>query len=273
MRFSEVSSKVNWASIGAPSVCPLCGVELVIEEAFLTCPNSKCVGKVRGNIKKFTAVIDAKNVGDETIDALVGLGLVRCPADLYTLTEADFCRIPRKGPAHFKKMRAGLEARKSVSVEKFFGSLNVSRAGEGIFSNLVQAGFSTYSQIMSLTVTEAVSAPRVGLEAAQAIVKFLAANREDIERLASFVQVGRDTPCDGPLSGKSFLITGTLSRPKAAVYAEITAKGGTVASSVTGNLTYLVCESVDSSSSKAVKARAMGVQLITEGDLSRILSA
>lgn len=268
-RFSLVAARVNPEAIGLPSICPVCGSSLQFEDAYLVCPNLKCMAKVKGNIRKFCEALDIKNVGDETISALVDLGHVKCPADLYELTEVQFCQVPRKGKAHYEKMQAGLAARKKVSVEKFFGSLNIPAAGEGTFVNLAQAGYNTFEKVMALTQEQAVKATRVGDQAAQSIVSFFLEYGADIKRLKGHLDI--QSKAGKPLEGKSFIITGSCSRPKHEIYADIEAAGGTVAKSVARGLTYLITADPNSTSGKAQKARQLGVLMITEPQLLQML--
>lgn len=268
-RFSEVASRVNTAAINLPSHCPVCSVVLQVEDAFLVCPSPRCSAKVKGNIRKFVVALDIKNVGDETISSLVGLGFVRCPADLYRVTSEQFNRIPRKGDAHFEKMQAGLNARRKLSVERFFGALNIPNAAEGTFLNLVQAGFNTYEKIMSITVSQAMSAMRVGDQAAKSIVKYLQENKLDIECLRACLTI--ESRAGKPLEGKSFIATGTLTRSRNDIYADIETAGGIVAKSVSRGVNFLIMADPTSASSKAQKARELGIRMISEQDLFQML--
>lgn len=270
IRFSEIAHKVNLEALNMPTNCSVCTAILKFEDAYLVCPNPACQAKVKGNIHKFVETIDVKNVGTETISALVDMGFVKCPADLYEVTQEQFCRIDRKGPAHYVKMKAGLAARKKISVEKFFGALNVQGAGEGTFVNLAQAGYNTFEKIMSLTTVQAMSAMRVGEQAAASIVAFLGSNKQNIERLKGYLEI--QSREGKPLEGRSFIITGSLSRPKNEIYADIEAAGGMVAKGITRSLSYLIAADPNSTSTKAQKARSLGVQMITEKQVMDMLA-
>jgi DNA ligase (NAD+) len=227
--------------------------------------------KIKGNIRKFVEALDIKNVGDQMIEQLVDKGFVKTPADLFELTSQQVSSIERKGEAHFKKMVQGLSARKRVSLEKFLGALNIPHAGEGTFINLIQSGVNTLEAFMNLTVSQALSASRVGQKAAESIVAFLKEHSRDIQRLRQHMDL--QTSEGKKLAGKSFLFTGKANRPRSQLEALVRDNGGVVAGSVTAALTYLICADLTSTSGKAKKARQLGVTMITEDDFEKMATS
>ena len=116
-----------------------------------------------------------------------------------------------------------------------------------------------------------VSIDRVGETVANLLLDGISDRKESIMDLYEQVEIveGEKISVDGLLSGSSFCITGTLSRPRKEIALSIKSEGGKVVSSVSGNLDFLVAG--ESSGSKFDKANRLGVRVISESELDEML--
>lgn len=260
------------ATLAPPTNCPHCGTRLAIDGAFPFCPNFSCEYRVYGRLRKYVEVLDVKGAGEETLKQLVRAGWADTPADLFEVTEARFCQLERQGPKGFKKFQDGLRAKANVSPAYFFASLDIE--GRGTFEAITAVpGLQTVAQIKEEATKHNYSlfakALRVSVERAEDIVGQILERWDEVERLETHLtfKVAGDK-----LIGKTFCITGKLSRPRRDLENGIKDCGGMVSSSVTGRTTYLVTNDPTSTSSKMKKAHANGTQIIKEADLEEMLS-
>jgi DNA ligase (NAD+) len=224
-------------------------------------------------------------VGEKTLEQLVMRGFVKTPDDLFTLSYPDYAQCERVGEKHYQKLQDGLKARTHMSVAQFFAALDIE--GEGTWDNITAVpGLQTYDQIMDAALSNNHSlfaqSVRVTFDKAHSICQQIQALESDIKALHQYVtfkQAGTN------LSGVSFCITGSLSRPRPQVEADIKAAGGRVTSSVpkkkqptqSGQPTfYLVTDNPHSNSGKAKNAHSagmtVGVDIIDETQLKALLS-
>jgi DNA ligase (NAD+) len=215
-------------------------------------------------------VLDVKGVGEVILQNMCRSGLVKTPADLFTLTYEQYAQLDRVGEKHYQKLRAGLTARSEVSVPLFFASLDIE--GPGTWENICRvAGLQTFEQIMFAVerCPELFSkAVRVSLDKAVEIVREIKTKWDDIQALAKHV---RFKVQGTNLLGKVFVITGTLSKPRSEIESLIKQAGGSVSSSVTTKTSYLVCDAGDSNSTKSRRARELRVPIIDESKLMEFL--
>ena len=245
-----------------PKNCIHCGTQLIIHESNPFCPNYHCWMRVYGRIQKFVKVLDIKGSGIETLKGLVKAGIIKSPADLWDITEQQFCQLERKGEKHYAKFRQGLEAKKDMSPAQFFASLDIE--GLGTWENICSVkGLSTISEILSQADAGNIplfdSALYVSSDTARSIFSQIRQKRGDIEKLRQKVQL---KTAGTKLIGKVFCITGSLSRSRSQIETWIKDNGGGVSSDVTSRTTHLVCNDKDSKSSKMKKAQKKGIPIL-----------
>jgi len=258
-------------TLAPPTNCPHCGTTIAIDGAFPLCPNFNCEYRVYGRLRKYVEVLDVKGAGEETLKQLVRAGRANTPADLFEIDERDFCALERQGPKGFKKFQDGLRAKSLVSPAYFFAALDIE--GRGTFEAITAVpGLQSVAQIKEAAAGGNFSlfakALRVSPERAEDIVDQILERWDEVERLEThltFKQAG------DKLIGKTFCITGKLSRPRRDLENEIKDAGGMVSSSVTSRTTYLVCNDTASTSSKMKKAHKNGTQIIKEEALEEML--
>src|SRR2546423_2289617 len=262
-----------------PKRCPLCDAEIVKPEggAMHKCPNRPCPS--RGLETLITWVQgpgDIDGVGEQSIRRLWELGLVRSLPELYRLTKEQLLELEGYGEVSATNAIQSIEASKDVAFNRVLLGLNVPDVGWVTAQNLARH-FESVDRLIGATQEEIEEVEGIGPERAEAIAEWFSddANRQLVEELRSLglrFEIGDELkPVEGPLSGKTYVITGTLegfTRDEAAEALE--SKGGKVVNSVSGKTAGLVVGE-EPGNSKLTKARKLEVPLLTEQDLVELL--
>ncbi|MEX0587627.1 MAG: NAD-dependent DNA ligase LigA [Cyanobium sp.] len=267
-----------------PRACPECGSELVREEgeAATRCVNSSCPAILRGALRHWVSkgALDVDGLGAKLIEQLVDRGLVRSIADLYTLEASVLASLDRMGAKSAENLVTALGASKTQPWHRQLYGLGIHHVGEVSAKALAKA-FPSAGALANATPELLTAVFGIGSEIAQSLQQWFAtpANQAllgQLEQLGFSLaspadsQAGEETgPL--PLSGKTFVLTGTLpSLSRSAAQALIEAAGGKVSGSVSKKTSYLVAG--EEAGSKLSKAEALGVAVLDEAGLRALLA-
>ncbi len=260
-----------------PSTCPSCGsiAEREEGEAVLRCVNMACPAQVARNLVHFASrdAMDVDGLGPAIVHQLLNAGLVQSFADLYTLEEGQLAKLERMGKRSAKNLVNALEASKSRDLSRLLFALGIRGIGQRSAQLLAQR-FGEMDGVMSATAEEIAGIEGYGEIMAQSVVDFFALeqNRRLIERLK---ELGLNMRCDtvpaaGTLSGKTFVLTGTLpTLSRSEAKAMIEAVGGKVSGSVSKKTGYVVAG--EEAGSKLTKANELGIPVIGEDELRAMI--
>jgi DNA ligase (NAD+) len=263
-----------------PANCPLCGAEIVKPEGEVMhrCPNRACPSRgLESLINWVQAAADIEGVGEQSVRRLWELGLVRSVPELYRLTKEQLMEV--EGYAEISATNAieSIQASKQVPFNRVLFGLNIPDVGWVTAVNLARH-FENVDRMLAATQEDIQEVDGIGPDRAESIAEWFAedANRALVEELRSLglrFEVGDELkPVDGPLTGQTYVITGTLERYSRDQAAEaLEAKGAKVGNSVSGKTTGLVVGE-EPGASKLTKARKLEVPLLTEDDLLGLLA-
>ncbi|MGE5155647.1 MAG: NAD-dependent DNA ligase LigA, partial [Bdellovibrio bacteriovorus] len=263
--------------VALPRHCPVCGADVIRPpgEAVARCSGGLyCPAQRKESLRHFASrkAMDIDGLGEKLIDQLVDLDLVHEPADLYRLTADQLAALERMGKKSAANLIAALERSKTTSFARFLHALGIREVGEATAAALA-ARFNRIEDLAGDTT----DVEGVGPVVAAHIAGFLAQahNREAIDRLlAAGVQWPETAPVteprELPLAGTTIVITGTLSRPREEVKAELESLGAKVTGSVSRSTDYLLAGA--EAGSKLDKARALGVRVIGEAELAGLIA-
>ena len=265
-----------------PHVCPSCGSPAVRGEgeAAWGCVNLACPAMLRRGISYFVSKsgLDIEGLGAKWVAALIDKGMVKSPADLFELTEADLLpleRMAEKSAANF--VAAVAAAKQSATLAKLVAALGIRQVGTRTARTLADH-FRDLDALGAATAEELTALPDIGPEVAGSIREFFAneANRELLDR---FKRIGLwpvgeakpDTPAvQTVLTGKRFLFTGALpDLTREAAQKLVEAAGGIVVGSVSKKLDYLVAGA--DPGSKLAKAQALGITILSPEAFAALL--
>jgi DNA ligase (NAD+) len=256
-----------------PTQCPRCKAMLFTEGEYLVCRNSgNCDALIEGRIHNWIEAIGALEWGDKLIEQLVASGLVREPLDLYKLTVDKLTTLERMGEKSAKKALDQLKTRLPIALPTFVAALGMDSFALQTARLLISAGFDTIDKMLEATEEPLAAINGLGPIKAQSIMRGLAARRDEIGRLRAFGIEPVPPSAEGPLAGKTFCFTGASSKPRAELTRIVESNGGRVLAGVTKDLQFLVMADVESTSSKAAKARKLGTKIIDEAMLDAMIA-
>ncbi|MFZ0937563.1 MAG: NAD-dependent DNA ligase LigA [Bryobacteraceae bacterium] len=261
-----------------PVHCPVCGGRVVREEgeAARRCINVDCPARLKESILHFASrgVMNIDGVGEALVDQLVDRGLVKSVADLYHLTADQLLSLERMGEKSASNVLANIERSKLNPLPRVITALGIRFVGERTATLLAEA-LGSLDALAVASAEQLQSVEEVGPKVAESIVQYFREprNRELVDRLRAagldFTYVS-ERPAGGPLKGLTFVLTGalpTLSRDQAKALIE--RAGGKVAGSVSKKTSYVVAG--EDAGSKLDKARALGISVVDERELRRLL--
>ena len=266
-----------------PTHCPICETALVREEGrvALICPNRIGCPKQRlAAIEFFAAVVGIDGMGEKIVAQVVDAGLVKDVSDLWVLTQAQLEKLERFGKLSAKNLVTAIEtARKNLTFARLLTALGIPNIGDTIAKPIAQK-YGTLSALRSAAHEESFADALCELEKVGEIIarnvqtflgdehvaavldKLIARGIDPVEPVAA--------TASGPLVGKLFVVTGTLTKPRTDVQKAIEAAGGKVAGSVTKKTSYLVA-GAETGKTKLEAAEKHGVTVIDEAGLEALL--
>lgn len=264
-----------------PKNCPVCGSHVIHfeGEVAMRCPNPDCGEQILRRLT-FFASKDAMNIehmGPKVVEQLVTKGLIKSPADIYTLTENELQLLDGFKEKSIHNLLMSIDKSKKTTLPRFILSLGIKHVGEGIAELLAEQAGDIFT-VSKMTHEELMAIEGIGEKVAQSIVEYFShpAHLKEIEKMLSLgiaIQKPETQIYKGhPFFGKTFVLTGTLkefTRSEAEAY--IKARGGKISNSV-GKKTNFVLVGEDPGS-KYQKAQSLGIPILSEEEFGNLLSS
>ena len=260
-----------------PDRCPSCGEPVVRdeEEAAYRCTNSDCPAQRSRAIEHFASknAMDIEGLGPQLVEALLGAGLIRSAADLYTLKAQDIAQMERMGDKSAANLIAAIEKSKTAGLERLIFALGIRNIGQVAAAALARR-FGTLEACFDATVEVLCEIEDFGQITAECVTDYFShpQNRALCQRLidAGLLTSSTAVTLDERFAGMTFVLTGTLptmSRDEASEL--IRQRGGKVSGSVSKKTTYVVAG--EAAGSKLTKAQTLGVTVIDEATLLNMI--
>lgn len=261
-----------------PKKCPACATVTVKPEdsVFTKCPNPDCPGRRRQLLQHFVSrgAMDIDGLGDKHVDTLLEQGMIETAGDLYRLTVEQLAGLEGMGELSATHLVNSLEESCGRPFARVLFALGIEGVGEVNGRNLAQR-FRSIDALLAADEEEIAQTPGIGPIVAAQIHGTLASGRmrsliADLREVGLTFEEEGPAPGEGPLADTTFVLTGTLpglTREQATE--KILAAGGRVTSSVSKKTDYLLAG--DSPGSKAEKAERLGVKVIDEAALLKLL--
>jgi len=275
---------VDAAEVLFPTCCPVCQaeVERIEGEAVARCTGGLfCDAQRKEALKHFVSrrALDVEGMGDKIIDQLVEKEYVKTPADLFRLTIGKLSGLERMGPKSALNLVNALESAKQTTLARFLYALGIREVGEATAASLAQH----YGSIQALRAADIESlkqVPDVGDVVAKHVINFLHQphNQQVIDELLGDeiaigwpqVEVIHAAQIDSPFAGKTVVLTGSLSLlSRDEAKDRLSALGAKVAGSVSKKTDLVIAG--ESAGSKLVKATELGITVIDEAEMLRLL--
>ena len=270
----ELSSrKSNSSKVALPSVCPECGSKLYRpqEEVAIYCENNECPAQVKASITHFASrtAMDIEGMGDSLVNLFVDLGYLHTYADIYTLHEKreELIKIERLGKKSISNLLEAIEKSKNKPFDKVLFALGIRYVGAGAAKKLADHFLSI--DVLANAAEDAIEEiHEIGPSISKSVNRFFSEkhNIKLIERLRTAGLTLSSEPKklkSDSLSGKSFVLTGTLSSMSREAAKEIIQEhGGKVTGTVSKKTDYVVTG--EAPGSKFADAKKLGITILTE---------
>ncbi len=265
--------------ISPPTHCPACNDPVLQPEGEIAyyCINAACPAQRVQKLTYFTHLLDIEGLGERTAVQLVEQGLVEDPADLYSLSKADLLRLEGFADKKANNLISAIAEAKDRPYPRVLAALGIRGVG-GTVAHLLTDAFPSLHALASASQEDIAAVEGVGPITAQNILTWFEHphNQAMVEKLQ---QAGLrleaeahtpSSPAEQPLAGLTFVITGTLSRPRSEVKRWIEARGGKVTGSVSKKTDYLVVG--ENPGSKYDRAQALNIPILNEDELQQKVS-
>ena len=265
----------NSKKIEPPKVCPSCGKELLQKGPLLYCENHfGCKDQVVDRIVHFASRegFDIEGLSDKTVLALYDNLGIRKISDLFKLTKEDLLKLDKFKDKKADNLINAIQNSKKIDLNKFLFSLGIQEVGSKTAKDLAKT-FKSLSNLKNAKKEDILEVEDIGEVIADNIVAFFH-DENNIKEIESLLALGINInqiaqTNDNRLQGTTFVITGTLSKPRNEIEKLIEDYGGKVSSSVSKKTDYVLAG--ENAGSKLDKAKALGIKIIEEKDLNDIL--
>jgi DNA ligase (NAD+) len=261
-----------------PKKCPVCGTPVVRPEgeAMSYCPNRACPAQAFRLLTHFVSrgAMDIDGVGESLCMALLKAGLVEDPADLYFLTKDQLLKLERLADKSAQNVLDAIAGSKERPLARLVFALGIRHVGSEM-ADVLAGHFGSLDALARASVDELSAIPTIGPKIAESVHAWFQddSNRRLVEKLRrAGVRLEAEAVAarEGPLSGLSFVVTGTLSGwSRNEAEGLIKSLGGAAGSSVTKKTDYLVVG--EGPGSKLQKAQEYGTKLLSEEDFAELL--
>ncbi len=265
-----------------PTMCPECQTELIKDAGVVTirCPNPLCPAKLRQRLRFFAgrSAMDIDGLGEKIVDQLVDAGLVQDYADLYRLREEQLLTLESFGNRKAEKLLQGIEASKERGLARVLSAIAIRHVGTSV-SNLIARNFPSIDLLRQASVEDIAAIDEIGTIIAESVHGFVHSEAGETIfnglREVGVVLETRQDPLAAPLgtgifSGKTLVVTGTLTRYTRDEIQELIARlGGRASSSISKSTDYLVAG--EKAGSKLEKATKLGVKVLSEDEFEKLV--
>lgn len=265
----------------APEVCPVCGSRVVREEGEVAyrCIGLNCEAQVLEKIRHFASrgAMDIEGLGEKNVELLYNQGLIHHFVDLYRLKKEQLLELPRFGEKSAQNLIDAIEKSKNSTLARFLFALGILHVGEFAAKQLAKH-FENLEDLYRIEAERISEIRQMGEKLASSISGFFSEKEnlrtlEELKKLGvqltnpDFVSAGETRK--GVFDGMTFVITGTLSKPRETFQDLIEQNGGRAAGSVSKKTSYLLAG--DDAGSKLDKARSLGVPILDEAQFMKML--
>lgn len=277
----RVQSSGSGEAVVFPTQCPVCAYPVVQQEESVAryCSGGfHCSAQRAQRFKHFISrkAFDMEGWGSKLMEQLVKTGKVTRPADLFRLTGEDLAKLDRLGDKSIQNLLAARDkAVEAITLPRFLFALGIPEVGEWTAKHLAKH-FGSLERFCKATQEELLKVDTIGQLVSQRVSEWLS-DSDNQAQIQELVIAGVNPPvlnvshATGPLTGKTFVITGSFSQPRDAIKFQIEDLGGKVSSSVSSNTTYVLVGT--DPGSKAEKAAELGIPILTEGDFNTLIES
>ena len=267
-----------------PKNCPVCGYPTIIKTEFLSsilyCQNPQCSGLLVNRLDHFCGKkgLDIKGLSKATLEKLVDWGWVKSCIDIFNLNPKthgiEWAAIPGFGVKSVANIFNAIQESKNCKLDKFIAALGIPLIGSRASKDLANH-FDSWDAFIEAIATgfKFYELPNFGIEMHNAIMGFDYAEACRMVKDYLVITVDKPETANTSLDGKTFVITGKVSRVKNRDELKkiIESFGGKVSGSISGKTDYLINNDVNSTSSKNTSAKKLNIPIISEEEFFSLI--
>ena len=260
-----------------PKVCPVCGAPAVREqgEAAIRCTGIECSAKALRNIVHFASNdgMDIAGLGYKIVEQLLDNKLIKDIADIYSLTVEDVASLKKNGKKFAENLINAINESKNRDLENLISAFGIRHVGKKLAKVLAKK-YGTLENLMNATAFDLTTKDDIGEVIAESICSFFK-EKQTIDLVDRLVKAGVNTKhleeqIDNRFDGKTFVLTGSLSKYSRVEASDIIEKmGGKTSSSVSKKTDYVLAG--EDAGSKLDKAQKLGVTVISEEEFEQMI--
>lgn len=260
-----------------PEICPSCGAKAVREdgEAAIRCNNPDCPAQLLRMLIHFCSrdAMDIEGLGDALLNKLVEQNMIKTAADIYSLDFGKIAEMDKMGKKSAENLKKAIEKSKENDLSKLVFALGIRHVGAKA-AKLLSDNFRDIDSIMNSSAEDISKIDGFGLVMAQSVVDFMSMPQSqkliaDL-KAADVNMKAEDTHIDNRFSGKTFVLTGTLTKYTRSEASRIIENyGGKASSSVSKKTDYVLAG--EAAGSKLAKATKLGVKIINEDEFAEMI--
>jgi DNA ligase (NAD+) len=261
-----------------PKKCPLCGTEIVKPEGEVMhrCPNNDCPSRGLESLNNWVmGAADIEGVGEQFVRRLWDLGLLRSIPDLYRITKEQLAELDGYADISAQNAVDAIAASKDIAFSRVLAGLNIPDVGWVTAQNLARH-FGSIDALLAAPQEEIEEVDGIGPDRAESIATWFADEKnralvEDLRNVGVRLELSDvERPVEGELSGRTYVITGTLDRwSREQAKSALEAKGAKVTDSVSKKTTAVIVG--ENPGSKVEKARKAGVEILDEAAFENLV--
>lgn len=254
-----------------PTKCPICHSELLVEEKLIKCQNLSCEARVKNSIIHFASkkALNIDGLGEKIVETLFDTGKIHSIEDLFSLQSKDLEDLEGFKDKKIQNLLNAIAATRGIELWRFINALGIEHIGEGASKKLANSfGIEFYQK----TYEDFVALEGFGEEMAASLCEFCKVNIQRLLRLLELISpicTTQNSTQDSKLSGKTFVITGTLSKAREEYKELLESLGAKVSGSISKKTNFLLCG--ENAGSKLAKAESLGIQILNEQELNAML--
>jgi len=266
----------RYVAILPPTHCPGCGSLLENEGAYIFCRNYNCSAKKIARIQHFCRVLELDNVGDELLETLFNANLIQNISDLFFVKKEKMMALNGIGELTADNFLFQLKLKSKMTFDKFlisFGIDGLAEKNAKIISELYNDNVINHETLDDIISSIYDLSPKLFSEkTSEKIITGLMINSIEMCKVMEKVEIISLKKIEGVLSGNSFCITGPMGLGSREEYIKmIKDTGGEYKTSVGKGLTFLVTNDTESGTSKNKKAKELGIKIINENELRKMI--
>lgn len=260
-----------------PEICPSCGAKAVREdgEAAIRCNNPDCPAQLLRMLIHFCSrdAMDIEGLGDALLNKLVEQNMIKTAADIYSLDFDKIAEMDKMGKKSAENLKKAIEKSKENDLSKLVFALGIRHVGAKA-AKLLSDNFRDIDSIMNSSAEDISKIDGFGLVMAQSVVDFMSMPQSqkliaDL-KAAEVNMKAEDTHIDNRFSGKTFVLTGTLTKYTRSEASRIIENyGGKASSSVSKKTDYVLAG--EAAGSKLTKAAELGIKIINEDEFAEMI--